>query len=141
MECLGTAGWGPVCVHVSGTSLTAGDSVVQSSWGQARKLSRGGAALLHSRNLQKLLHYSAHSHWSPLPVCAPEPLRFPHQGLKIVKKALPVDHRESRTAPPSASPLPLARGCNSPLNALTGIEAGPPGCGTVLVTCIKLFIC
>lgn len=51
-------------------------------------------------------------------------------------------NRESRTAPPSASRPPLARGCNSPLNThlyTTGIEAGPPGYGTVPVTCIKLL--
>lgn len=63
----------------------------------ARRLSRGRAALLHSAEVTALQCTLAQG-----------PTR--DKGSK--KQTLPVDPLESRTVPPSASPLPLALGCN-----------------------------
>lgn len=132
MGCLATAGWGPLCVCVRergrGSNLSAGNNVVQSSWGQARRLSRERTALLHC-NLQKLLHYTCTG-----PLCLPVPQSYSGfytrapQKLRIVKSR----HFCGPTGSPGLSlPQPhlcywlwAVTHCLTHVSTRAGVEAG-----------------
>lgn len=107
MECLGSAG--PVCV------------VLVYCRGQTRRLAEEELHYCSPATCRRSCITVHTCTGSPLPVCAPEPLRLPYQGPMTTKDSKKVGsscgpNQESRTAPPSASRPPLARGCNPPLN-------------------------